>query len=101
MKTIFLVLTIFASSVAFSDDKASPTIAINFSGKGSLLGYDIGVVEQLFRHASHKTPFQKPLLIGNSGGALAAAFFSCFGLSEQTIETARDKLLKHPATICH
>jgi hypothetical protein len=62
----------------------TPSIALNFSGKGTLLTYDYGVIDTLTRHGGNPL-FASPVLTGNSSGSILAAFLSCNGLSPDSM----------------
>jgi hypothetical protein len=71
----------------FDQHKSKYDVVLNFSGKGTAVVWDMGVLKGLL-------PTIKPLhngrtiFAGNSGGSMMAAYFSCFGLHEKSLQTA-------------
>ena len=62
-----------------------------FQGKGSCLPYDAGVLHEAYA----RIPAMRQgntIFAGNSSGAIPAAFFCCFGMNDETVRRAEDKL---------
>jgi len=63
-----------------------------FQGKGSCLPYDAGVLEEAYAHIPAMRNRQT-IVAGNSSGAIPAAFFCCFGFSDQNVKHAISRLV--------
>lgn len=73
-------------------------VGVSFSGKGTLVGYDTGVMERLVER-SRPGAFDNALFTGNSSGSVLAAYFACFGMTSETVAKARDLIRDHPADL--
>ncbi len=64
-------------------------VVLNFSGKGTAVVWDLGVLKGLLPNIA---PLQqdKTIFTGNSSGSMMAAYFACFGLSTETLQNAID-----------
>jgi hypothetical protein len=62
-------------------------IVLNFSGKGTAVVWDLGVLKGLIPRV---LPLQqnRAIFTGNSSGSMMAAYFSCFGLSAESLQNA-------------
>ncbi len=78
-----------ASSAVAADERHDLLVAFEF--KGSMLGYDVGVLSGLYPHLDPER-IGTTIFTGASSGAVLTAFFACNGLSKDTIAQA-EKLL--------
>jgi hypothetical protein len=63
-----------------------------FQGKGSCLPYDAGVLEEAYARIP-AIGNRQTIVAGNSSGAIPAAFFCCFGFSDQNVQHAISRLV--------
>lgn len=63
-----------------------------FQGKGSCLPYDAGVLEEAYAYLP-AIRNRQTIVAGNSSGAIPAAFFCCFGFSDQNVKHAISRLV--------
>lgn len=64
---------------------------IAFQGKGTSIGWDLGVAEALLDSTDERVDQNQMVFSGNSSGSISAALFSCQGITKESI--ARSKLL--------
>ncbi len=72
---------------------AEMRLLLCIQGKGSCLPYDAGVL----REAYARMPAlgrQQVIVAGNSSGSIAAAYFGCFGMTDQTLSYAERRFLE-------
>jgi hypothetical protein len=62
-----------------------------FQGKGSALAFDLGVLARSYPEIPALQQNQV-VLTANSGGSILAVYFSCFGITEETIERASHEM---------
>jgi hypothetical protein len=70
----------------------APKLALVFEGKGTLLGWDLGVLKAVMERRPDFDDSQV-VLAGNSSGSIHTAFFACHGLSPASFAEAEDLLL--------
>jgi hypothetical protein len=58
-----------------------------FQGKGSCLPYDAGILHEAYARIPALRE-NRVIIVGNSSGSIAAAFFSCFGFSDGNVQHA-------------
>ncbi|MEY4566122.1 MAG: hypothetical protein RLY14_1092 [Planctomycetota bacterium] len=63
-----------------------------FQGKGSCLPYDAGVLEEAYAQIP-AIRNRQTIVAGNSSGAIPAAFFCCFGFTDQNVKHAISRLV--------
>lgn len=64
-----------------------------FQGKGSCLPYDAGILHESYARIPALRE-QRVIVAGNSSGSIPAAYFSCFGFSDASVDRAVDHLLR-------
>jgi predicted acylesterase/phospholipase RssA len=73
-------------------DWANIKLLFAFQGKGSCLPFDAGVLHEAYaRIPALKS--QQVVVTGNSSGSIPAAYFGCYGFSDETVHFAEQKLL--------
>lgn len=80
------------SAGSFEARFAAMELMFCFQGKGSCLPYDGGVLHEAYA----RIPAMREghtIVAGNSSGAIPAAYFGCFGLSDATVRHAEDRLV--------
>ena len=73
------------------DSATPPTLLFDFMGKAERAPFDIGVIKAMFA-ASPTLRANKAIYGGNSSGALLAAYFACWGVSQESIKELEDFL---------
>ncbi len=66
-------------------------------GKGTLVGWDVGVMKAIEEKAPHLLKY--PTLTGDSGAAITATHFACHGITKQTISEAESMLKRFDPTL--
>ncbi len=99
---IVTAITVCAFATSASADEVSPEFAkrfadarlmLSFQGKGSCLPYDAGVLHEA--HARIPAIGQGQVIVaGNSSGSIPAAYFGCFGFSDQTVRHAERMMME-------
>jgi len=77
-----------ASSASFRERH---DLLVAFEFKGSMLGYDVGMLSGLYPHLDPDA-IGETIFTGASSGAVLTAFFACNGLSKETIAQAENLL---------
>jgi len=62
-----------------------------FQGKGSCLPYDAGILHEAYARIPALRE-NRVVIAGNSSGSIAAAFFSCFGFSDNNVRYAEQRM---------
>lgn len=62
-----------------------------FQGKGSCLPYDAGVLHEAYQRLPALRN-NRTIVAGNSSGSIPAAFFGCFGFSDENVAYAEERL---------
>jgi hypothetical protein len=75
----------------------SKRLLLTISGKGSSIPYDAGVVKRAFEDVPALRENQT-IMAGNSSGSILAAYFSCFGLSQASVDYAAYKIVHADVT---
>ncbi|HEX4132097.1 MAG TPA: hypothetical protein VHZ24_18850 [Pirellulales bacterium] len=70
---------------------AAAQLLVAFQGKGSALGYDLGVLTAA-QEALPCVANNRVVLAGNSGGSILAVYFACHGITPETIDRAVRKV---------
>ena len=65
-------------------------VSLNFAGKGTSVIWDLGIVRGLLKSVK---PLQnnRAIYTGNSSGSIMAAYFSCYGMSEGSLNLAIER----------
>ncbi len=63
-----------------------------FQGKGSCLSYDAGVLHESYARIPALRE-QRAIVAGNSSGSIMAAYFGCWGFSDENVRDAEQHLL--------
>ena len=72
-------------------------LLVHFQGKGSALPYDGGVIKKAFQCIPALRD-NRVVIGGNSSGSFLAAYFSCVGFTQQTVDYAERRLLRGDET---
>lgn len=93
MKRLYSLLITFAGICSASQANASEKrdILVAFEFKGSLLSFDVGVWEELYKHLDSEK-IGTTIFSGSSSGSVLTAYFACNGLSAETIKSAKNLL---------
>lgn len=66
---------------------AATQLMFCFQGKGSCLPYDAGILHEAYARIPALRE-NRAVIVGNSSGSIAAAFFSCFGFADGNVRHA-------------
>lgn len=80
---LFLALTLSAGADAVPEKLARPFV-FSFMGKAERAAWDLGVLREAYA-SSQSLREGRAILGGNSSGALLAAYFGCWGVSDRTV----------------
>lgn len=76
---------------AWRDRFAEMELMLVFQGKGSCLPYDAGVLHEAYARLD-SLKRNRVVVAGNSSGSIPAAFFCCFGFTDNNVKHATDTL---------
>jgi hypothetical protein len=84
-------------------EQINPKMVYSFQGKGTKLGWDLGVTQAAYERISlmrgEATSSGDIVLTGNSSGAALAAFFTCQGVTGDNIQKMAGMLRNFPEKI--
>lgn len=70
---------------------ANMELMLVFQGKGSCLPYDAGVLHEAYQRLD-ALKGNRVIVAGNSSGSIPAAFFCCYGFTDDNVKFATDRL---------
>ena len=73
-------------------DWANMRLMLAFQGKGSCLPFDAGVLHEAYARIPALRS-QQVVVSGNSSGAIMAAYFGCYGFTDESVRFAEHKLI--------
>lgn len=70
---------------------ANTQLLFCFQGKGSCLPYDAGILHEAYARIPALRE-NRVIIAGNSSGSIAAAFFSCYGFTDDNVAYAEERM---------